>query len=226
MVQNVTKKMAHLSDYFQAGQQVADSLSAGDSFVQNNFSVRKYTTIADVRLAARLGKLGAMKESNLEIRFGRDLRAEDLRQRNVILVGGPQGNPWIELFDRKAHFYIETDDRQYVQTVVNRAPRPGEQARYVVRHDLKGQSVYPIYAIVSFQPNLEKSGYILAISGTSMAGIDAASAFLFTPSQLDAILREARTPSGRFRDFEVLLTATSVSQSALDLHIAARRFGD
>lgn len=227
MVQEVTKKNVHLGDYQRAHELAAAGLAPVDSFVQNNFSARKYTTMADVRLAANLGRLAAEKGTSVDIRFGRDIRVEDLMRGNAILVGGPQGNPWIELFARTANFSIETDDREYVQTVVNRAPQEGESAKYVVRHNLANRAVYPIYAIISFQPNLKQSGHVLMISGTSMAGIDAASSLLFVGSPaFDAILKEARRGDGSFRNFELLLTATNVSQNAVDLTIAAKRFGN
>jgi hypothetical protein len=223
MVQNVTKKTVRLTDYSMSGYQFDVDIPEADSFRINRFGTRKYTSIADVKLAARLVRLPQVNDRNLEIRFGRDLRVEDLQHSNAILVGGPQGNPWIQLFDARANFRIESDDYHYVQTVVNKSPMPGEKPKYVVEHLV---SKTPIYSIVSYLPNLDGSGYVLTVAGTSMAGIDAASEFLFRSGQFEGFLKEAQKADGGFRSFELLLAADSISLNALSTRIVGKRFHD
>lgn len=223
MVQNVTKKSVTLSEYSTSGYELPLGIPGSDSFVQNRFGIRKYTSIADVKLAAQVSRLPQVANTNLEIRFGRDLRLEDLKDSNAILVGGPQGNPWIDLFDHQANFRIETDDYTYIQTVVNANPQAGEQPTYTVQHLTKQT---PIYSILTYLPNLEHSGHVMTIAGTSMAGIDASSEFLFRAKAFEDFLHQAQRPDGSFRSFELLLQADSISTNAIKVRVIGKRFRD
>jgi hypothetical protein len=230
MLQNATNRNVKLAEYGAQGSvPEMSSLPPGDSMVVHNFGRRKYTTVADLKLTVRLLGRKEVQAGHIEVRFGRDIRVEDLRQHNAILVGGPQGNPWLELFNKDANFRIETDDRgpgqTYIQTVLNRKPLPGEQPRYVVTHEVMRQTMYDVFGIVSYQPNLAATGHVLGISGTSMTGLEAAAEFLFDAAKFGPILAAAERPNGTFRPFELLLTAQNISNNSVDVRLVARRIG-
>ncbi len=58
---------------------------------------RRYTSIVDLEVAKSLSLISQSLKSKLEMRYARDVRPNDLKQGNVILVGAAEANPWVEL---------------------------------------------------------------------------------------------------------------------------------
>jgi hypothetical protein len=64
----------------------------------------------------------------------------------------------------------------------------------------------------------------MVISGTTMAGIDAAGDFLTSPDALTPLLEKVQNANGTFRPFEVVLQTRSVRSGALSPKIVATRW--
>lgn len=65
---------------------------------------RRYTSIVDLEAAAMLAQIDQAAHYTMQVRYAPDLRPNDLKSGNVILVGAFEANPWVELFEQQHEF--------------------------------------------------------------------------------------------------------------------------
>jgi hypothetical protein len=182
---------------------------------------RRFTSVVDLDFAARLSQLREVFPERLMIRYARDLRMDDLRTGNAVLIGSDEANPWLELFRPELHFRFRFDpDPDRPSGFANLYPRPGEAALYTT----KGQEEQT-YGIIAYLPNLTNSGHVLIVAGLNTAGTQAAAAFLLDPSSMMPILQKARMRNGDLQPFELLVGAGNVATNASTPHIVLERIG-
>jgi hypothetical protein len=185
-----------------------------------NLGNRRYTSIVDLEASLRLAQLARGAGSELQVRYARDLRPNDLKTGNVILMGAAESNPWVELFERNMTFVFVDDYKNGVFTVINRAPRPGEPARWAsVWNDPQRR----VYGVAAYVPNLAGDGNALILEGTSMSGTEGARDFVMDDSQLLPFLKRIQRPDGTIPHFEVLLETQNMSASAVRSSLLAWR---
>jgi hypothetical protein len=127
---------------------------------------RRYTSIVDLSIVKQLTQIADTQKSRLVLSYARDLRVDDLKEANVILIGAAAANPWVELFEPKMNFvFADAHIRQY--SVLNRTPTGTEPARWTSNYD---DPQHRVYGVVGFLPNLGGTGSVLIVEGTSMAG--------------------------------------------------------
>ncbi len=181
---------------------------------------RRYTSVVDLDLASRLAQLSEVVPQRMVIRFARDLRMDDLRDGNAILIGSIEANPWIELFQPQLNFRFSIHaDNDQPSGIVNVHPRPNEGLIY----GTPGQD--HTYGLIAYLPNLNSTGHVLIVAGLNTAGTQAAEAFLLTPSLMDPTLQRARLPGGGFQPFELLIGAGAVAANASAPQIVLERIG-
>ena len=182
---------------------------------------RRFTSVVDLDFAARLAQLKDVVPQRMMIRYAHDLRMDDLRAGNAILIGSDEANPWIELFYPQLHFRFRFDpDPDKPSGFVNLYQRPGEAAIYTT----KGQQDQT-YGIVAYLPNLSETGHVLIVAGLNTAGTEAAAAFLLNPSSMMPTLLRAKTAHGDLQPFELLVGAGNVATNASTPHIVLERIG-
>lgn len=181
---------------------------------------RRYTSIVDLDAAVRLAQIAQALHSNLQVRYARDLRPNDLKSGNVILVGAFEANPWVELLERNMNFLLQNNYKAKVFSVINKSPREGEPAHWESRLDDPQRRVY---GVVAFAPNLSGNGNALLIEGTSMAGTESAWDFVSDDSELLPFLKRIQRPDGKIPYFELLLETQNMSSSAVHSNILAWR---
>lgn len=184
---------------------------------------RRYTSIVDLDAAAALVQIAASAHSSLQIRYARDLRPNDLKTGNVILIGAFEANPWVELFERNMNFILQNNYQAHVFSVINRSPHAGEPAHW---DSIWSDPQHRIYGVVAFTPNLSGNGNALLIEGTSMAGTEAAWDFISDDSQLLPFLKRVQRPDGKIPHFELLLATRNMSSSAIRSSLLAWRITD
>lgn len=223
MYQNVTQKNLSLAEY--ADGSFAAGYGGGQRTTKDTpeffFGLRRYTSIADMRFFSSLMRVPVLEPSRIDIRFPRDLTTADFKNGPVILTGGPQGNPWVQAFEPGLNFRIETDDNLGIQTVVNKKPLPGENGPWVSRFREPGHDVYSLIAYIN---NPEKSAPAIVVSGTTMAGIDAAADFLTNPKAFGPVLDKVKGDRDRFGGFEIVLKTESVRSGAISSVVKALRY--
>jgi hypothetical protein len=181
---------------------------------------RRYTSIVDLEAANSLSLMAQSAQSKLEVRYARDVRPNDLKQGNVILVGAAEANPWVELFEHNMNFVFFNDRVRKNFSVLNREPRGGEPRQWDSHYtDLQ----HRVYAVVAFLPNLGGNGNTLILEGTSMAGTESAWDFVSDDSQLLPFLQRIRRADGTLPHFELVLGTNNMSGSAVKNTVLAWR---
>ena len=132
------------------------------------------------------------------------------RSDNVVLIGGQEANPWVDLFADRLNFtiaYSPAEDRSYVK---NASPRSGEQAIYPVIFRPDG---IVGYGIVAYLPNPSHTADALIIAGTDSQTTDAAAEFITSEARLQQLFK--KFPAHTLPYFEVLLKTSRLSGTPL-----------
>lgn len=218
--QNLSGEAIHVAEY-AASQFAAPSSRLADAALIDDVGSRRYTSFSDLKFTARLAMLPHLHRERFSIRFARDLHVDDLKGANLILVGSPQGNPWVELFQKDLNFQIVSDEPARKLTVRNRQPLPGEAQDFTYSANDPSRRAYALLALTR---NLDNTGYALLVQGTTVAGIEAATDFLFHEASMRPILDEAQRGAKGLRGFEVLLETGNIAASGVGTTIRAKRF--
>ncbi len=223
LYENLTGTTVQLRNYmdksYLAGKTAIPSLTPEE--IARRDAHRRLTSIADIELTSELLHIPEAVQTPPAIRFARDLQVADLKGSNGVLIGAKESNPWLSMFDVRRNFSIDDDQQTRVFTVTNRSPRAGELPVY---HSQPDDPKHLAYALVAFVPNLDNSGYVLIVEGTSIAGTEAAADFLtHNPSQIERVLAPVFQQYRRIPPFEVLLETTNLNGSASQSHVIATR---
>lgn len=180
----------------------------------------KFTSFADSQIVAALASLPEYKMGRTILRFPRDLRLDDLKDSDAVIIGSVSSNPWAAIAEGGANFRIV--DRQGTEsaTIVNANPRPGEAATYESHWN---EPQHETFALVDFLPNLNGNGHLLLLQGLDVAGTQAAAETLFHSNAMTPILQQATRPDGSLRYFEILLRSTSIDSNSAGPQIIASR---
>ncbi len=191
---------------------------------QSVIASRAHTSLADATLYALISRL-APPGANVNIRFARELRAQDMRANNIVFLGSERANPWASLFSSWRNFEFRYDPENDRASLVNKRPRPGEPAEFTAAR--LGRAATESYAAIAFLPNLDRSGHIVIVAGTSMQGSAAAGDFLTNSAKLGELAKALGTAPGRpFPYFEAILKLVAVDVSSVSTEIVAHRVVD
>jgi hypothetical protein len=220
MYGNLARTQVDIWEYGSGSYLNKPDAQTPSGFNWSPFATRRYTTISDLKFVSTLLQLPNVNRSRMEVRFARDITAQDLKDSNAILIGSPNYDPWIQLFDKNQNFKMVYNGAENSISVINRNPLKGEQASY------KWSETDPQrtgYAVISLTDNLESTGKVLIVEGTTMGGVDAATNFLFHSTQMDTIVRDAIGKSDKPSNFELLLEATLYLGGSMKAKIIAER---
>jgi hypothetical protein len=218
-LQDVLGRRLSLADYtsLQLGKL---SLQSPDKYVANDLASQRYTSMTDLETAVAFSHLPEAVPSRLRIRFARDLRMEDLKDDNVVLLGSAFTNPWAELFEKNLAFELVGDVGAHSWKILNRHPAPGEATSYQGERD---DPSHKTYARIAWVPNVDHTGHILMLQGLDMAGTQAAAQSLLHSTALMDVWQKANGCNTPDASFEVLLGTTSISSNAGMIRVLATR---
>jgi hypothetical protein len=231
MLQDISGTEVHLNDYI-AGNMLKKfpdfnlaQNRVGGSFGPDRFS--NYTSIADLSIAFSITERSRLYGGQLKVRYARDIRMEDLKVANVILIGGPHANPWVELFEPQSNFRMEFPmhlDGMHIDErfIVNKHPHASEQPIYA---NLAGSDSHRTYALISFLQGADGAGRVLLIEGENMAGTQAAGDFILDRHAMEPVLNKARLTDGTIGPFEILIEARAVGANAPEARVVVERYG-
>jgi len=213
-----SSKLVNLSQYLSGEVQTVPVINAIDS--ATNKAAYRYTSIVDLQVASQLVMLPEAMRAHAQIRYSRDLKLDDLKGNNIILIGAKEANPWVELFEQHMNFTFNDNRDTYNFVATNKSPQPGELAEYVME---PGDRAHRAYALVALLPNLNRTGNVLIVEGSTMAGTEAASDFAFDGKRLGTLLQPYTRRKGEPPYFEVLLQTTSIDGGAPESKVLAYR---
>jgi hypothetical protein len=220
-LQTLTGRKVSLAEYLNGDYRAHIIAPAGTTAdVVSTLGSRRYTSIVDLDIVSKLYQIPGIPLGRTQIRYSRDLRLNDLKSGPVILLGAQEGTPWVELFEHHMNFVLLHDHQRHSFVVINRSPRGTELSRY------EADSVDPqqkVYGLIALRPNLEGSGDVLILEGTSMAGTESAADFVFDDTRLLPFLEQIKSRNGALPYFELLLQSNSMNGSASQSEVVAYR---
>jgi hypothetical protein len=214
-----------LNDYLQPGYpgELIDSSFADEALRERARSVasRPYTTYGNLLIAGKASGLAERFGWKMSLGFSRQLAARELEAGNLILVGSPQSNPWVSLFEKEGNFQSFHDLGLKRGGIRNLQPAAGEEREYVTepRHGYSGEA----YALVGL--HLKKGSRVLTLAGTNMEGTEAAWEFVATPEKAQVLWEMAKwrkMPEGDAR-LEAVLRTYVLAGAARDTKVVAVR---
>ncbi len=220
MWQGATHKTVDLAGYLSGDYRAT---SAGDKGIGKvdaaDLASRRYTSIVDLNIVKGLTCIADGTHSSLDVRYARDLRPNDLKDGNIILIGAAAANPWVELLEPKLNFiFSKAHIRQY--TILNRHPLGAEPSEWNANYD---DPQHHVYGVVAFLPNLSGKGSVLLLEGTSMAGTEGAWDFVGDESSLLPFLNRIKRPDGTLPHFQLVLDSTNLTGSSVKPSVLAYR---
>lgn len=222
ILQNVTHREGHLSDYVN-GLYFSDlAPPAGlDARNFNDLRTQHYTSMAALDITNRLLHLPAAGTGQSSVRYARDLRMEDLKHANVLLLGSVHANPWVELFEKDMNFRMKYDLQVDDSSVINTRPVTGEPASYSNEWN---SPTHRTYGVIAYLPNLSQSGHVLIVEGLNMAATRAAAEVLLDDTALAPLLQPAVARNGTLKSFELLVETASIGVNTPGARVVASRF--
>lgn len=213
--EGLEKKNLSLAEFLK-GDFRTSSAANREQEIAEDLSQRRYTSIVDLEAVQTLTKIATSRNGDLEARYARDLRMEDLKQYNVILLGAAEANPWVELYAPMMRFRLFKDESTGRFSIENVAPRNGEPPSWSFNTNTA-------YAVVAYLPGFKGDGNALLIGGTSMTGTESALDFISDDSQLLPFLNGLKRTDGNIPHFEVVLGTHFVNNSAVRSKVLAWR---
>jgi len=203
LVQNLSKQSFPFNDYLTRSylnQLQARNLGPDGRAALSLIAAKTLVNSSESRLAQRI-LLADPLAKNLHYYSAREYQPSLIKNDNVILIGGPVGNPWDKLLDSPLNFTVELGG-PLLAPIINRTPAANEQAAYTPVEGAVG------YCVVAFLPTPNHNGKALLIAGSGSEATEAAGDFLESESQLSTLLKASH--SGKFPYFEVLLRVSFV----------------
>jgi hypothetical protein len=217
--QDLLGRSISLSDYLDYSyKKLADDpkLSDGTRAALRMVLDRNNGSIGDFQAAELFMDLDAHSPA-VKLAGARSYTPEGIKTHNVILIGGRESNPWVELYKSRMNFFLEYEPAGQHTFIVNRNPLPGEKSVYETTSQDRSRG----YSVVTFMPNLSEQRYVLIVAGSDSQATRAAGEFV-TSSEGLAQIRQ-KMPQGRFPFFEVVLGSSRLVGTTLNTEILAYR---
>jgi len=219
LLEDLSRRPVPLADYI-SGTYEQLPLAGVDAHSAADLRMQQLTPFADLQIAAALAHLTEVDPRRVFIRFPRDLRVDDLKSANAVIIGSLGSNPWATLAESNANFRIAYQPGMSGAEIINQSPRAGEASTYASHWN---EPSHETYALIEFLPNLSGTGHLLVLEGLDVAGTQAAAEMLLHSSAIDPILKTAARPDRSLRNFEVLLRSTSIESNAAGTQVIATR---
>jgi hypothetical protein len=219
LLEDLSRRPLQLADYIK-GDYLELPLGGVDAHSADDLRNQHFTSFVDFQTVAALAHLPEYDPERTFLRFPRDLRLDDLKNSNGILIGSVGSNPWASIAEGSANFRIVYQKGMEGAMILNMSPQQGEAASYVSHWN---DPAHDTYALIAFLPNLDSNGHLLLLQGLDVAGTQAAAETLFHPVAISPILRQATRRDGSLRFFEILLRSTSIDSNSTGTQVVASR---
>ena len=121
----------------------------------SSIAARSHTSLADAALFARITRI-APYGAAVNLRFAREVRAQDLKANNVVFIGSERSNPWSGLFNSWRNFQFEYDPASNRARIRNKRRVPASRMSFSPRTAGSGRD--RSLRRIAFLPNLDRSG--------------------------------------------------------------------
>jgi len=170
LLEDISGRPLALADYIKGGYMDLP-LAQVDAHSAQDLRSQQFTSFVDLQIVTALARLPEFNPQRVILRFPRDLRLDDLKNANAVIIGSVGSNPWAAIGGDSANFRIVYREDMQGATLVNVKPQPGEAASYVSHWN---EPAHETFAVISFLPNLSGTGHLLLLQGLDVAGTQAA----------------------------------------------------
>ncbi len=219
LLEDLSHRPVPLGDYISGGSERV-ALPVMDTHSQDDLRGQHFTSFVDLQIITALARLPQFNPERAVLRFPRDLRMDDIRNANAIILGSVDSNPWAAMAEGNANFRIVLGPEMKDAMITNAHPEPGESATYVSHWN---EPDHETYALITCFPNLSGNGHLLVLQGLDVAGTQAAAEALLHPTAIAPILERATRTDGSLRPFEILLRTTSIQSTATRTMVVGSR---
>lgn len=158
--------------------------------------------------------------AQLSVRHPGALDMVDFQNDNALLISGPYGDPWVQLFDGNLNFQIKADSTGHAH-IADRAPASWEHPAY---YNFTDSSHTVCYARIAYLPGLTSASRILLAGGPHTASTDAACRFLTRPDSIGTVCRLFGVKSAaQLPWFELLVEARALGNAPWSMQVIAHR---
>ena len=137
---------------------------------------------------------------SVSLKQSRTLSAEDLKNHNVIMLGGVWVNEWSSKLTTGEDFVFTNKG-----TIENRDPQPGEDSEYVPQFDRPTGNLITDYALITLKPSMSALNDLMLLAGIYSQGTEASVEYVTNKNYLDQLNQRLQRPGGSTRYFQALL---------------------
>jgi hypothetical protein len=216
LYQELTGRSFALSDYFD--RSYMRSIPAEES--ANAMLLRRQSSFANIRFLWRLVQFAGPAARDATVTFARDYAFRNLKSDNVVLLGSPRSNPWMEPFLPQLGIRWQFDKAQGtyypVDTWATGEPKPFPTSQSAEARES--------YCGLSLLPNLGGNGHVLIVSATGGSAYNAAAGFLADETAMSNLRKQLPSTDARgFPYFESLIRVKGRSAQPRDATIVVCR---
>lgn len=221
LMQLISKQNIALSDYINKtylGKPFLQGSNPESNRVLLEISRKRLGKVEDFRVSLGIRSL-APENSRLHFYNAGEYTVRLLQNDNVILLGNPTSNPWLQWYENSLNF-TEAPHTVGATPVTNRSPKPGENALYTNHEDpSEGRAI--AHCAIAYLPKPDHSGNMLLIQGTTSEATEAGGQFLQSEASMSALARQLHVT--RLPYFEVLLHVSQVLGTPVTATVEAYR---
>jgi hypothetical protein len=223
LFQRLTGKTVTLNDYTARTFEQPESLrSTSPVLAESTHALFASSTTQSFVLGLIPKLISAATPSKLSVRHPSILTAADFEKDNAVLISGPFGDPWVQLFDRDLNFQIESSPDNSSAHITNKQPRGSERARYANFVDPSNTVV--CYSRVAYLPGRTTASRIILVGGPHVVSTEAASVFVTRSDSLEEVCRLFHVNNARRLPwFELVIEAHALGGTAWHTSIVAHR---
>jgi hypothetical protein len=178
-----------------------------------------YTGIGEAIGAHLITSIFRSRNLGISLKQSRNLTGEDLKDRNLIMLGGRWSNAWAGKMSVKEDFYFTSQI-----SIANIKPQPGEQSEYRTKFDEQTGQILEDYALITVKPSAQSKNVIMALEGLRGVGTGAAAEMITNKIYLAEInqrLLRLAGPNGLPHYYQALLKAEVDNNVATKLTLLA-----
>jgi hypothetical protein len=154
-------------------------------------SLDTFTGVGEAVGLYRLTDLFRSAERSLALKQSRTVSAEDLKDHDVILLGGFLSNDW------SGKLPITEDFVHTVSAMIeNRHPQPGEEREYRPIFSQQNGDLVEDYALITVKPNILYENTVMVLAGSHSAGTEAAAEYVTSKNYLQVFTERLRQMGG------------------------------
>jgi hypothetical protein len=190
----------------EPGDQVKQGTQKGRVVTERNqtprliISTNDYTGIGEAIGLYYLTDFFSKAGRNISLKQSRTLSAEDLKNHNVIMLGGVWVNEWSSKLTTGEDFLFTSKG-----TIENRDPQPGEESEYVPQFDRRTGNLVTDYALITVKPSMSAVNDLMLLAGIYSQGTEATVEYVTNKNYLDLLNQRLQHGGASVRYFQALL---------------------